>query len=36
MVDGHPVEMRVGSKGSALAIVERATGKIVVSSETRT
>jgi hypothetical protein len=36
MVDGHPVEMRVGSKSSALAIVERATGKIVVSSETRT
>lgn len=33
MIDGHPVEIRVGSKASALAIVERATGKIVVTSE---
>lgn len=36
LIDGHSIEIRVGSKGSTLAIVERATGKIVLSSETRT
>lgn len=36
VIDGRAVEIRVGSKGSALAVVERATGKIVLSSEPHT
>ena len=32
LVDGHPVQMHVGAQGTTLGLVERATGKLVLST----